>query len=69
MGPLAVCYFNDNMVQAYLWAVLAADYDPVQQFTTTKLLVKRYIKPDELILAEKLIDEYRNKWKDKENCR
>jgi TPR repeat protein len=73
MGPLAVNYFmgrdGSHMVKAYLWAVLAAEYEPAQCFTTTVTLIKMYIKPDELNEANKLIKDYEDKWKGKENCR
>jgi hypothetical protein len=73
MGPLSVSYFNgdanDDIIKAYVWAVLAAEYDPIQRMTTTKTLLEQYIKPDELKRANKLIEDYKRKWRDKENCK
>src|SRR6185437_15365972 len=63
MGPLAVSYFmvaneKDALIKAYLWGMLAAEYDPAQRMTTKTTLVKSYMKPDELERAGKLIKEY-----------
>jgi len=73
MGPLAVSYFmgseKPDIVKAYMWAVLAAEYDPVQRFTTTVTLIKMYMKPAELDAANKLISDYESKWKHTENCK
>ena len=49
--------------------MLAAEYDPAQRMTTTTTLVKSYMKPDELERAGKLIKEYENRWKDKDDCK
>lgn len=73
MGPLAVAYFmagtdKDHLIKSYMWAMLAVEYDPMQQMTTTRVLVKSYMKPADIEQAEKLIAEYKKKWKDKPNC-
>lgn len=66
MGPLSVNYFSagkeELMVRAYMWAMLGAEYDERQKFTTTRLLIKRYLKPEELEKAMKLIDDYKGRW-------
>lgn len=73
MGPLAVNYFGSNAdqanVNAYLWAMLAAEYDPRQQATTARVLIKSYLSPGELKKAESLIKAYLDKWKETPNCR
>jgi TPR repeat protein len=72
MGPLGVTYFSsggpDAMVKAYLWAMLAAEYDPRQQGTTARVLIKQYLKPEELEKAEKLIAQYKLNWKNTKDC-
>jgi TPR repeat protein len=74
MGPLSASYFmasneKDAIVRAYLWGVLAAEYDPIQRMTTTTTLVEHYMKSDELKKAKTLIMQYEKRWKDKEDCR
>lgn len=72
MGPLAVNLMSsdkdDDMIRAYLWAVLAAEYLPIQRATSARHVIKGYLKPEQLQTAEKLIEEYKRKWKDKESC-
>ena len=73
MGPLAACYFwndkvADHLAKAYLWGVLGELYDPKQSPTGTTLMAKEYMKPDELARANKLIDEYEERWHHKPNC-
>jgi TPR repeat protein len=73
MGPLADCYFRNNkihdyLVKAYLWGMLGAAYDPAQEINTITLLVKAYMKPEELERANKLIDGYEKRWHIKPNC-
>jgi TPR repeat protein len=73
MGPLAVNYFSSDIadahIKAYLWAVLGAEYSPVQRTTTARVLIKSYLKPDELEKADKLIDQYKQKWKKTPDCK
>ena len=70
MGPLGVLYFGSDIeganTKAYLWVMLAAEYEPKQRATSARVLIKSYLKPDELIEANKLISEYKEKWKNKE---
>ena len=73
MGPLAVNYFTANNVpdahvKAYLWAMLAAEYSPIQKTTTARAVIRSYLKPDELEKADKLIEQYKQKWKNTEDC-
>lgn len=70
MGPLAANLFaQGDKIKAYLWAMLAAEYVESQKYTTTRYVIKAYMKNDEIETAEKLIENYKNKWKDKEVCR
>ncbi|MEB0264117.1 MULTISPECIES: hypothetical protein [unclassified Mucilaginibacter] len=73
MGPLAANYFGsiaeDANVKAYMWAMLAAEYDARQKFTTTRVLIKSYLKPGELQKAEAIIKIYKDKWKDTPDCK
>ena len=72
MGPLAANLMMSDtpgdIVRAYMWAVLAAEYVPVQRATTTRYLRKEYLKPEELEKANQLIEAYKNKWKDTKEC-
>jgi TPR repeat protein len=73
MGPLAACYFTgdntDDIVQAYMWAVLAQEYDPIQRTTTIKTLLEAYLKPAELEQSKKLIQDYKDRWKNTPDCK
>lgn len=68
MGPLAAAYSQHDIVKAYLWAMLAFEYVPVQKFTTTRIVIKSYMKENEIAEAEKLIEAYKQRWKDTPNC-
>ncbi|MES2574833.1 MAG: hypothetical protein V4572_07810 [Bacteroidota bacterium] len=74
MGPLAAALFGnagdnrEDMIKAYLWGVLAAEYLETQKYTTTRYVIKAYLKEDELEKANKLIETYKSKWKNKEVC-
>lgn len=74
MGPLAAALFGnagenrEDMIKAYLWAMLAAEYVESQKYTTTRLVIKAYLNNDELERANRLIETYKNKWENKEVC-
>jgi len=74
MGPLAANLMSasdeqpDYIIKAYMWAVLAAEYLPSQRMASTRYVIKGYLKPEQLDAANRLIDEYKLKWKDKQNC-
>ncbi len=74
MGPLAAALFGtaddnrDTMVEAYMWAMLAAEYLETQQYTTTRYVIKSYLKADEMEKADKLIAQYKRAWKNKVDC-
>jgi TPR repeat protein len=74
MGPLAAALFayegkdGKQTIKAYLWAMLAAEYLEVQKYTTARFVIKKYLKEDELERANKLVELYKNKWLDKEDC-
>ncbi|MDB5119047.1 MAG: hypothetical protein JWN56_265 [Sphingobacteriales bacterium] len=72
MGPLSVNYFSaeeGSIVKAYMWAMLAAEYDPIQKMTSTRLVIKGYLKPEELEQANKLINVYKERWGNAPDCR
>ena len=75
MGPLAANFFandalhhRDNLIHAYLWSVLASEYEPSQKGTSTRFVIRAYLKKEELEAAEKLIREYEARWSNQENC-
>lgn len=72
MWSLAAAYFTaggkDGLIKAYLWGMLAREYDPRQQATTTITLLKMYMKPDELEKANELVELYKKRWRDVPNC-
>ena len=74
MGPLAAVLFGnagdnrENLVHAYMWAMLAAEYLESQRYKATRYVIKGYLKEDELVTANKLIERYKTNWKTKEDC-
>ncbi|MBC3539336.1 tetratricopeptide repeat protein [Rufibacter sediminis] len=74
MGPLAALLFSNALkdrkviVQAYLWAMLAAEYSVVQKHTSTRYVIKGHLKEDEIQAGDQLLEKYKLNWKNKENC-
>jgi TPR repeat protein len=68
MGPLAVNLFQNaansspRRVEAYYWAVLAAEYDPIQRMTSARMVIKNYLSEAELQAATARIDAQKQKW-------
>lgn len=52
---------DDNLVEAYAWGSLAADYDPVQQATAGRFVVRDRLTPEQLAAAERLREEWRQR--------
>lgn len=48
--------------------MLAVEYDPIQRMTTTRVLIKAYMKPDELERATAMIEKYKKAWQNTKNC-
>lgn len=74
MGPLAAALFGaanddrDTMIEAYMWAMLAAEYVESQKYRTTRHVIKSYLKEDEIEKADTLIAQYKSAWKNKADC-
>ena len=72
MGPLGVLYLGsedkDAHVKAYLWAMLAAEYEPIQKLTTARYVIKGYLSKAEIEQADRLISDYKRKWANTPNC-
>jgi TPR repeat protein len=75
MGPLAVNYFStgsgnsEHLIRAYLWAMLAAEYEPAQLVTSARHVIRGYMSPEQLKAAEDRIRQYKTAWADKPSCR
>jgi TPR repeat protein len=74
MGPLAAALFGaasddrDTIIEAYMWAMLAAEYVESQKYRTTRYVIKSYLKEDEIVKADTLIAQYKSAWKNKADC-
>lgn len=67
MGMLATLLFSRNrneqdLIDAYVWSHLAADYDPVQARTSARVLIEQYCNEAQVKTAKTLISEWKKKW-------
>jgi TPR repeat protein len=72
MGMLATLLFSRNqnerdLIDAYLWSHLAAEYDPVQATTSAHVLIAEYCNKGQVKAAKKSISEWKRKWKNAPN--
>ena len=68
MGMLATLLFSRNqneqdLIDAYVWSHLAAEYDPVQATTSARILIAKYCNEAQIKAAKKSIAEWKRKWK------
>ncbi len=68
MGMLATLLFSRNqneqdLIDAYVWSHLAAEYDPVQATTSARVLIAKYCNETQRKAAKKSISEWKRKWK------
>jgi uncharacterized protein len=70
MGMLASALFSrhsqsrsdKDLVDAYVWSHLAAEYDPVQASTSARVLIEKYCNEDQKKRAKRAIAEWKQKW-------
>lgn len=67
MGLLAAALFsrhrNDqDLVDAYVWSHLAAEYDEVQATTSARVLIEKYCDKDQKKRAERAMADWKKKW-------
>ena len=67
MGMLAALLFSRNqseqdLIDAYVWSHLAAEYDPIQATTSSRVLIEKYCNAAQAKAAKKLIAEWKRKW-------
>jgi TPR repeat protein len=67
MGMLAALLFSRNqseqdMIDAYVWSHLAAEYDPIQATTSSRVLIEKYCGAAQEKAAKKLISGWKAKW-------
>lgn len=72
MGMLATLLFSRNqneqdLIDAYVWSHLAAEYDPVQATTSARGLIEEYCNEAQVRAAKKLISEWKKKWENVPN--
>jgi hypothetical protein len=72
MGMLATLLFSRNqneqdLIDAYVWSHLAAEYDPVQATTSPRVLIAEYCNKAQVKTAKMLISEWKRKWKNAPN--
>jgi TPR repeat protein len=67
MGMLATLLLSRNqneqdLIDAYVWSHLAAEYDPVQAMTSARVLTEKHCSKAQVKAAKKLISEWKRKW-------
>jgi len=67
MGMLSTLLFarqrnEKDLIDAYVWSHLAADYDPIQAGTSTRIVIEKYCNDAQTKAAKKLISEWKRKW-------
>ncbi|MCI0404643.1 MAG: sel1 repeat family protein [candidate division Zixibacteria bacterium] len=68
MGILATLLFSRNqneqdLIDAYVWSHLAAEYDPVQAGTSARVVIEQYCNKAQIKAARKSMAEWKKKWK------
>ncbi len=67
MGMLSALLFSrkrdeKDLIDAYVWSHLAADYDPIQAGTSARIVIEEYCNDAQKKAAKKLISEWKKKW-------
>lgn len=67
MGLLATELFSrsrdeQDLVDAYVWSHLAAEYDPVQAMTSARSVIEGYCNDPQKERGEKAISEWKRRW-------
>jgi hypothetical protein len=67
MGLLATLLFSRNrneqdLIDAYVWSHLAAEYDPVQAMTSARVLIEQYCNEAQAKTAKTIVSEWKKKW-------
>src|SRR4030095_6371668 len=67
MGMLSTLLFSrkrddQDLVDAYTWSHLAAEYDPVQFSTSTRSVIEKYCTEEQTKKAKKSMEEWKLKW-------
>ena len=67
MGMLSTLLFSrrqdeKDLIDAYVWSHLAADYDPIQAGTSARIVIEEYCSDAQKKAAKKLISEWKKKW-------
>jgi hypothetical protein len=66
MGLLATLLFSrhgdQDLVDAYAWSHLAAEYDAVQAMTSARVLIAKYCNEDQKKRGERSMVDWKRKW-------
>jgi hypothetical protein len=67
MGMLTALLFSRNqseedLIDAYVWSHLAAEYDPIQAATSARALTEKHCSAAQVKAAKKRIAEWKKKW-------
>lgn len=67
MGMLSTLLFSrkrdeKDLIDAYVWSHLAADYDPIQAGTSARVVIEKYCSDAQKEDAKKTISEWKKKW-------
>ena len=69
---LATLLFSRNqneqdLIDAYVWSHLAAEYDRVQAMTSARALIEQHCNKAQVKTAKKLISDWKKKWENAPN--
>ena len=67
MGMLSTVLFSrkrdeKDLIDAYVWSHLAADYDPIQAGTSGRVVIEKYCSDAQKEAAKEAISEWKKKW-------
>jgi len=71
MGILSTLLFSrfpqtkadQDLIDAYVWSHLAAEYDPIQFSTTTRMMIEKYCTEEQIKKAKKSMEDWKLKWR------
>jgi TPR repeat protein len=67
MGMLAALLFarhqsEQDLIDAYVWSHLAAEYDPIQATTSARVVIEKYCDKAQVKAAKKSISDWKKQW-------
>ena len=61
MAVLLAMGGDANLIEAYAWGSLAADYDPAQRMTAGRFMIRERLTPEQIVKSEQLREQWRER--------